>query len=134
MCLCYKIKAHPFFLKKHLTILLLLASLTASIGDSFILLVFKLNQQYIATNLCVQKEVDNNNCQGCCQLKKQMEQQNEQDKANPNQSKRKILIDLFTVATQTSRIICSSKTISYYTVNTFQLQTFIAEIFHPPQS
>jgi hypothetical protein len=110
-----------------------LASLTASLGDSFILLVFNLNQQYIAENLCEQKEIENNTCQGCCQLKKQMEQQNEQDKTNPNQTKRKLLIDFFSKSNTLHRNINTSKTISYCLRLDIELQTFYSDIFHPPK-
>ena len=41
---------------------------------------FKLNQNYIAQNLCVEKDLPESTCKGCCQLKKRVrEQQNHKE-------------------------------------------------------
>ncbi|MCU4156642.1 hypothetical protein J1N10_11700 [Carboxylicivirga sp. A043] len=120
-------------MKKSLLILLALVSLIASSGDSFILLVFKMNQQYIAENLCEQKEVKNNTCQGCCHLKKQMEQQNEQDKTSPEPTKRKLLIDFFNDFRNPYKALNTSKSISYCVRTHLSLQAVHADIFHPPR-
>lgn len=40
---------------------------------------FLINRDYIAQNLCVKKEIRGNTCKGCCQLKKQLKQSNEQE-------------------------------------------------------
>ena len=122
------------FLKKFFIILLTLVSITASLGDSFILLVFNLNQPYIAKNLCIQKEVENNTCQGCCQLKKQMENHNEQDNTSPNPSKRKLHIDFYTPFDSSYKPLYTSKSISYYIKHHLSIQTFLSDIFHPPQT
>lgn len=101
--------------------------------DSFTLLVFKINQDYIAKNLCIQKEIENNTCQGCCHLKKQMEQQNEQEESNPNQSREKLLIDLFPL--ENIRIQSGSvhTTIRYQELQCQFVNSFISDVFHPPQ-
>ena len=94
MCLLLDVTHISFLLKKIFIILLALASLIVSSQYSFTWLAFKINQDYIAKNLCVQKDIQNNSCKGCCQLKKQMEQQTEQE-SKSNQSQRKITIDGF---------------------------------------
>ena len=51
---------------------------------SGIWLNFKMNQSFIAKNLCVKKEIKENTCKGKCHLKKELEkvqtQENHQDK------------------------------------------------------
>ena len=42
-------------------------------------LLFKINQNYIAKNLCVQKDIPENTCQGCCQLQEVMNDTDEDD-------------------------------------------------------
>lgn len=122
-----------FFLKYSIVILLVLVSLIATMQDSFTLLVFKINQDYIAKNLCVQKEVENNTCQGCCHLKKQMEQQNEQEKSNPNQSREKLLIDLFPLENIKTQPKSVHTTIRYKELQCQFVNSFISDVFHPPQ-
>lgn len=39
-----------------------------------------MNQEYIAKNLCVEKDVENSSCKGCCQLKKRVAENKEQKK------------------------------------------------------
>lgn len=39
-------------------------------------------KDYIAKNLCVEREVENNECQGCCHLKKQLEVANDTEKSS----------------------------------------------------
>ncbi len=39
---------------------------------------FKLNQDYIAEVLCINKDVPDSDCHGCCQLKKEISEQEEQ--------------------------------------------------------
>lgn len=41
--------------------------------QSIILLNFKINQEYIALNLCKEKDVEESTCNGNCQLMKSME-------------------------------------------------------------
>lgn len=45
-------------------------------------LIFKLNQKYIAKNLCVERDNPENECLGCCQLKKVMVEESEDDSKN----------------------------------------------------
>lgn len=49
---------------------------------SIILLNFKVNQEYITNNLCVEKDIKESTCAGNCQLKKALEVF---EKENPNQ-------------------------------------------------
>ncbi|TRX71687.1 hypothetical protein [Carboxylicivirga sp. M1479] len=120
-------------MKKTLIILLGITSLTASLGDSFNIFVFKLNQEYIAKYLCVEKDVEDNSCQGCCHLKKQMEQQNEQDKSNPNPVKRKLIIDFFRINKLMLTPINPVQSIKYCWTLLLIKQSFYSEVFKPPQ-
>ncbi|MBX3101483.1 MAG: hypothetical protein KF690_03145 [Bacteroidetes bacterium] len=43
-------------------------------------ILFKVNQEYIAQNLCVNRDVPGSECQGTCHLKKILDAQDEQQK------------------------------------------------------
>ena len=70
---------HIMKLKKVVAIFLMVLILFPIFGKSWILISFKLNQESIAKNLCVQRNTKNNSCQGCCQLKKRLAEKDKQE-------------------------------------------------------
>jgi len=120
-------------LKNTLIILLGLASITASLSDSFTLMAFKIDQEYIAKNLCIEKEVENNSCQGCCQLKKQLAKNKTQDTAIPDQKERKLQIDFFSAQLNINSPDLSSQTIPHLYIYQVITIGFLSQIFHPPK-
>jgi hypothetical protein len=66
-------------LKKAVAIFLLFLFLFPTFGKVWIIISFKINQDYIAKNLCVQRNVKNNCCHGCCQLKKRLAENDKQE-------------------------------------------------------
>jgi len=108
-------------------------SLIVSVQYSFTWMIFKINQEYIATNLCVQKDIEENSCQGCCQLKKEMQQTEKQEKSNPNQSQRKLTIDLFNTSSLTFKKPDVFKIINYHYGAIIMVDAFYARVFKPPQ-
>ena len=92
-----------------------------------------MNQESIAQNLCVEKDVEGSTCRGCCQLKKRMKEQQESKKALPPVQTEKHNID-FIGQFEYSRI-------NYYPDSEDLVLKKIEEnkncilqrIFHPPQ-
>ena len=69
---------------KYLTVFILIMSLfTFQFSELLVYVSFKINQEYIAKKLCVEKDLEGSTCHGCCQLKKRMEEQQESKKALP---------------------------------------------------
>ncbi|MBK8503158.1 MAG: hypothetical protein IPL46_13635 [Saprospiraceae bacterium] len=64
------------------TIFLLLLILVTSLRDGLVLIGFKINQQYIAQNLCVERNFEESLCHGSCQLKMRLAENHERDQ-NP---------------------------------------------------
>ncbi|HET8963106.1 MAG TPA: hypothetical protein VFM99_04370 [Chitinophagales bacterium] len=61
---------------KHLLIIVTLTGIFLQNFTSEIFLAgFELNREYIATNLCEQKDITNNNCQGSCFIINQIDKQ-----------------------------------------------------------
>jgi hypothetical protein len=78
---------HITLYMKYLFVILIVSGiLMQNISKVIILINFHLNREYIAKNLCVQKEVEDNCCQGSCHLKEKLEEQDkkEQTPAVPN--------------------------------------------------
>lgn len=74
-----------------LSILLLMVILSPSLTKLWIAVDFKINQDFIAKELCVKKEVENNTCQGTCHLKKELKKAEEQgQKQYPLESLKKL--------------------------------------------
>lgn len=58
---------------------------------SYVFLKFKLNQQYVVENLCVQKDLEVNTCQGTCHLKKEIQEVTTQSQDDQQQGEWEII-------------------------------------------
>lgn len=66
-------------MKKVFTALWVLLLLLGTFKEAAIYISFKLNQNYIAQNLCVEKDIENSTCNGCCQLKEKINETRTQE-------------------------------------------------------
>jgi hypothetical protein len=112
---------------------LLLAIVLQSFSKLAIWIEFKINQEYIAKNLCVQKEVEDNCCQGSCHLKEKMEEDDKnQDTQNSNFKPLKE-IQLFHENPICLQLHCPLTLENIYvSYQKNHLPTFTEGIFHPP--
>lgn len=77
-------------------ILVLSGLLVQNFSRLVIVLNFEMNREYIAKNSCEKRNVANNCCKGSCQLKKQLDNENEKEKqSGPNTIKEKYEAQLF---------------------------------------
>ena len=73
---------------KYLLLILVGAGITfQSFSKMIILINFQLNKEYIAKNLCVQKEIEDNCCKGSCHLKQQLQEEEKKEPAPANSLK-----------------------------------------------
>ncbi len=63
--------------------------LVPSLSNVFIYLNFKIHQKEIAKNLCIQREMKNNHCNGHCFLSKQLKKTAEKEKKETESLKEK---------------------------------------------
>ena len=100
---------------------------------------FKLQQNYIAENLCVMKDVEDNTCQGSCQLKRKLnfdKSENDDKEGNPmvipvyrynnyklEESTAKLTVPVYAIINQKKSI----DNVYWYG------EEFINSIFHPPK-
>jgi len=106
-------------------------------GMTWIYVSFKLNQATIAKDLCIQKEIKGNKCQGCCQLKKQLKKSDQAEQKELPKSQRVKGESPFCSRHLHSRdnsFIPQQKEETYFIRNNWiQNLSVIVEIFHPPK-
>lgn len=117
--------------------LLIFLLLSQPLSKTWIYISFKINQAYIAKNLCVQKNIEGNKCKGCCQLKKELKKVEDQEqKSLPKEINLKTEVVYYS---QPTTISCTNhifllKNFSYSSFDQhFKNSSAITDIFHPPQ-
>jgi hypothetical protein len=113
--------------------LLSVAVLSQSFTKFFIVVNFNANRNYIAKNICVKRNIENNDCQGCCHLKKQMKEDENSSKPNSSNSKEKFE-DLFIQHHFQLKSFISKTFIEFKsTFINHYFSSFSLSFFHPPQ-
>jgi len=116
--------------------ILILLVMTQTFSHWFVVMSFKLNQDYIAKNICENRFRPKMHCNGNCVLMKKLKQQEKEEQKNP-----------VTLKLEVSTVIISSR--SFFTVSladfpkdiphTYTIRSDSKEIrmprsfFHPPQ-
>ncbi|WP_316811564.1 hypothetical protein [Pedobacter heparinus] len=120
-------------LLKPLSILLLFSLLTANCSNLFVYLGFEVNQNYIAKELCINRDKPEMNCNGKCYLMKKLKQAEEKEQKQERQSQKVQIQD----ALVTQKLVCVSPVRhlkpSRAVEIPFALPRHSSAIFHPPQ-
>lgn len=119
-------------MKYIISFLMILFILSSQFSELMVYISFKANQDYIAKNLCVEKDVEGSTCMGCCQLKKRLNEQQEHKKEFPLLQNLKEGFNLYIISDDLSHFmagypIVRERYVIYYGY------TFSRYIFHPPQ-
>jgi hypothetical protein len=92
-----------------------------------------MNQDYIAENLCVEKDIEDSTCHGCCQLEKKLNDQKEQKSDVPAPVNNKVDINLFSQQVDIHGFISElSLVFKCYYQNNYSL-IITNSVFHPPK-
>jgi hypothetical protein len=70
-------------MKRGLLILMIIAMMLHAFSFVMIYISFKIHQDYIITNLCIQRDATVNACHGHCQLTKKMKDHEKKQNDNP---------------------------------------------------
>ncbi len=120
-------------MKIFLSGIIIFSVLSFQFSEGLIFLSFKLNQDYIAKNLCVEKDVAGSTCKGCCQLKKKLNEQQQQKKELPPLPDNKQNINLFAQFFRcVLQITESKKQIQFEYINNYTFSLNLP-VFHPPK-
>jgi hypothetical protein len=105
---------------------------------TLIFIQFRVNQEYIEKNLCEKKDVKENTCHGCCQLKKQFKKTDGQPaKETPKSSTIKVEITYcnhFPGIEKHDQYPFALGQVFVSHDPGFLTSEFINSIFHPPKS
>lgn len=122
-------------MKHGISIALLLTFLLPSIIKVWILIDFKINQDYIAEVLCINKDEPKTGCGGKCylssQLKKQEEKEHEQVPLNSSDKIEILFVKEFMPEMNIQINVEDQKKRTHY-LNKYTFQ-YLDQIFHPPQ-
>lgn len=81
--------------KKLFCILLCFIVLLQNFGTAVVFISYKINQAYIAANLCENRNNPRMHCNGKCQLRKQLQREEQQEQKNPYAQKENKEVTLF---------------------------------------
>ncbi len=112
--------------------------LLGTLKEASIYIVFKLNQKYIAENLCVEKDIEDSTCNGCCQLKQKLIETKKNEQENIPERQRETLTPLHFIADKmnnnlTNRHKIKKITSEYSIYSNKYSYIFISDCFHPPK-
>jgi len=120
-------------LKNFFAVIWAFSVLTVQFSEGLIFLSFKINQDFIAKNLCVEKDVEGSTCKGCCQLKKKLNENKEQKEQLPPQLFNKYDFNLYSCSTGNFRFQSSEKGINMKGYSNCYYFSFSYSVFHPPK-
>jgi hypothetical protein len=101
----------------------------------YILVQFQINQDYIAQNLCVKKDIPNNCCKGKCHLQKQLDKDEKKLPASGNQLKEKSEPELYSLnCFSASMPIINDVTVIHTRYVFIIYENLLNSVFHPPQA
>ncbi len=121
-------------LKQFIAFLFLIAFATQTFGQAITVANFYLNQNYIAKNLCINRDKPQMKCCGKCQLSKKLNQQEKQDQQSPERKDSKNQVLSSKSFFPDFIAIISSSTISFKGYRYFDGSKLPLCVFHPPQA
>lgn len=124
-------------LKRVICCLLILSFFSSQLSRLSIYVNFKINQDFIADVLCINKDIPTSTCNGKCYLTKELKAQEEKENAQLPKERNE----------RTETLFCSFSEFDYVTPTfeflekdiflpkylVFRKNAFIEDIFHPPQ-
>lgn len=121
-------------MKQVFAILLLTVILSQTFSRFIIIANYELNKEYISKVLCENRDKPKMNCNGKCQLNKQLEKENEKEQSPANPLKEK----------NETQIYFGNKSFFSFLVTSVEINKVVSEennlsgkhllsVFHPPQ-
>ncbi len=121
-------------LKQFFAIFLSVVLLVPSFGSVFVYLNFKIHQEEIVKNLCIQRQMKENKCNGHCFLSKQLKKEAEKEKKQTeNLIEKQELVYIapeYVKTTNKSFLIAKLRPLYFTTIG--HTKSIVHSIFHPP--
>ncbi|NSL88884.1 hypothetical protein ECE50_018730 [Chitinophaga sp. Mgbs1] len=120
-------------MKKVSCILLCIIILLQNFSTAMLFISYKIYQAYIAANLCENRDKPQLHCNGKCHLRKQLQQEEQQEQKNPYAQKEGKEIVLFCqqhhFSGEAHSFTISNELISFYLIK--PTHSPVSTIFHP---
>lgn len=121
-------------MKKLVAILIIIGVLLQSLSTVVILAQYMANKDYIAKNLCENRDKPQMHCDGKCCLKKKLAKEAKQNAPTPRNQKNQQIVTLFfsenKLNFQLHSFFAAAKT--YFSYNELATANFHHSVFHPP--
>lgn len=115
--------------------ILFICVLAATFSQGILIAAFNMNQQFIATTLCENRNHPETHCNGHCFLNKQLNNQQKQDGGANTGSKTRVSIQLFKEEFTTNNLSVAMQKGGVYAYYKYRrAQGFILSFFQPPQA
>jgi hypothetical protein len=122
---------------KFISTILLLAAMVAQMSSRFVVLLdFELNKDYIAKNLCENRDKPKSCCKGKCYLKKQLAKTDKEENVPSGKTGKNKIEELFCNSFKkvNNRIFYVIQNDNYpASKNEIAVHNYVASVFHPPQ-
>ncbi|TKC05954.1 hypothetical protein [Pedobacter frigoris] len=120
-------------LLKPISILLLFSLLSANCSSLLVFLGFEANQNYIAKELCENKDKPEMHCNGKCYLMKKLKQAQDKEQKQERQSQKTQIQDALVVKPLVFKQYAFAEINLHVPFSTGMPQSIKNSIFHPPQ-
>ena len=120
-------------MKRIFGILVLLLFLQPQISNSLVWLNFLAHQEAIATELCIEREIEENTCQGNCQLAKQLVELPQSESNSSDEVTYIPQLELFYTAIQQNAFGIDLLKRTNYSHKTLYTYLFVFTIDQPPR-
>lgn len=115
--------------------ILFICVFAASFSNLLIIAAYNANQQYVASEFCVNKNNASMECNGHCYLSKQLANQEKPSSPLNAKSNEKFEVQLFCITLpENNPCLFQSKNVNVHKNQNFTAQQFINTSFHPPQA
>jgi hypothetical protein len=115
------------------SIVLLVALLSANFSRLFVYAGFELNKEYIATQLCENKDKPQLHCDGHCYFMKKVKQVQEKEKSNERQTQKSLFQEVFVKSSSSVVFFSQVVDIVFTPYQTLKTTPFSGAVFQPPQ-
>lgn len=122
-------------LSRVIAITLLIALISCNLSRFFVYAGFSLNQKYIATTLCENKNRPWLHCNGRCYLMKKLHQAEEKEKSTERQAQKSLFQDAFFTAAATIKFDSHYLLQTFITPYQYSDQSVVSgAVFQPPRN
>ncbi len=115
-----------------LSVVLLLGVLLQTCSKQLIYTDYLVNKDFVASVLCVNKDVPENHCEGKCHLKKQLDQDTQQQEGSKQKSKSGSEVVFLAAQSVVLTALTPIATPHYFNHRVISSNVILDAVFHPP--